>query len=399
MDLHSGLPYSLIKNGLPYNYPKLEESSSSEVVVVGGGISGALMAYYLTRAGIDSIVVDSRTIGLGSTASSTSLLQYEIDVPLCELIVRKGTKDAVRSFILCKDAINKLKTISASIGSCTFKDMKSLYFADNKKNVQFLKKEFDARRSAGFNVQFLNEQDINTLYGLHSPAGILSANAGQMDAYAFTHALLQYCISKGLKVFDRTTVKRIAYTSNQLKLTTENGSVITAKKMINATGYEVLNFIDENIVKLKSTYVVISEHIAKHRSLNNDTLFWNTADPYLYMSFLDGRIIIGGRDESYYNPVKRDKLINAKSRQLTNDFVRLFPKVPFKPEFRWTGTFGSTKDGLPFIGTLKRQKNVYYALGFGGNGITFSVIAAQIISDLILGKPNADASVFSFDRV
>ena len=108
--------------------------------------------------------------------------------------------------------------------------------------------------------------------------------------------------------------------------------------------------------------------------------------------------MIGGRDESYYNPVKRDKLIKIKSKQLTNDFNRLFPDVSFKPEFRWTGTFGSTKDGLPFIGTLGKQSNIYYALGFGGNGITFSVIAAQIIIDLIQGKANPDASVFSFDR-
>ena len=220
-----------------------------------------------------------------------------------------------------------------------------------------------------------------------------------MDAYTFTHDLLQYGIKKGLKIFDRTRVKAIHHEQNGVKLVTENGNTIRAGKVINATGYEIVDFIKKKIVRLHSTYAVISEHV--HQQIDHwkdDTLFWNTADPYLYMTSLDGRIMVGGRDEEYYNPSKRDKLIKSKSKQLTKDFAKLFPDVPFIPEFRWTGTFGTTKDGLPFIGSMKNKSNIYYALGFGGNGITFSVIAAEIISDLIQGKSSEDARIFSFDR-
>jgi glycine/D-amino acid oxidase-like deaminating enzyme len=112
----------------------------------------------------------------------------------------------------------------------------------------------------------------------------------------------------------------------------------------------------------------------------------------------DNRIIVGGRDERFSNAFARQALIERKSRQLEKDFHTAFPAIPFKREFEWSGTFGKTKDSLPYIGTYKKTPNTYYALGFGGNGITFSVIAAEIIRDLLCGKSNPDAKLFSFDR-
>jgi len=81
MDLVSGYPFWLIKSGLIYNYPALENSIKTDVVILGGGISGAFTAYNLTNAGIDCVVVDSRSIGLGITCTRTSLLKWEIDTP------------------------------------------------------------------------------------------------------------------------------------------------------------------------------------------------------------------------------------------------------------------------------------------------------------------------------
>jgi len=85
MRLTGGYPFWLIRDGLLYSYAKLLQHVKIDTVLIGGGISGALTAYYLTEAGIDCILVDSRTIGLGSTCGSTSLLQYELDVPLHRL--------------------------------------------------------------------------------------------------------------------------------------------------------------------------------------------------------------------------------------------------------------------------------------------------------------------------
>jgi glycine/D-amino acid oxidase-like deaminating enzyme len=128
-------------------------------------------------------------------------------------------------------------------------------------------------------------------------------------------------------------------------------------------------------------------------------LIWETATPYLYLRTTnDNRILIGGKDIPFTNPVKRDRLINQKTKTLERSFTKLFPEIGFKTDFKWAGAFASTKDGLPYIGSIPQKPHTYFALGFGGNGITFSAIAANIIRDLLAGKKNADAGIFSFDR-
>ena len=401
MDLQSGLPYPLIKNGLMYNYPGLEDSLEAEVVILGGGISGALSAYYLSRAGIDCVVIDARSIGLGSSCASTSLLQYEIDVSLLELQKKVGYKNAVRSYELCGQSILKLQDIAGDIGFKDFQMKNSLYYAVSKKHISFLKEEFKIRRENDFEVTFLERDSIKSEYGFDAHAAILSELGGQTNAYAFAHMLHQYNLRNGCKIFDHTKIIKIKHSADGVLLKTENNQIVKAKKLLYATGYEAVNFVDKKIVDLHSTYVTTSEHTSTGKIFwKDDVLIWNTGNPYMYMRTTpDGRIIVGGRDEKFYDPGKRDKLIDQKAKDLKKDFNKLFPAIEFKPEYNWTGTFGATKDGLPFIGPYKSLPNSFFSLGFGGNGITFSLIAAEIITDLILGKDSSDAKIFAFERV
>ena len=82
MDLRSGHPFWRLKNGLLADYPSLKHDESCEVAIIGGGITGALVAYHLAQEGVETVLVDTRDIGAGSTAASTALLQYEIDTEL-----------------------------------------------------------------------------------------------------------------------------------------------------------------------------------------------------------------------------------------------------------------------------------------------------------------------------
>jgi len=399
MKLSSGYPYSLIRNGLLYTYPKLEENIRTDVVVLGGGISGALTAHHLVQEGIECTVIDARTIGLGSTCASTSLLQYEIDTPLHKLIPVLGVNNAVRSYQLGVHAIKKLISLGNKVGIDVQKNQ-SLYYAAHKKDIDFIRQEFEARDKYGFRVEHLSQQAIRKEFGFDAPAGILSDEAATIDSYLLTHQLLQYNIAIGLYVYDRTKAISIQHKTKEVQLKTQEGYIIKAKKIVYATGYEVINYISRSIVKLTSTYATASESFNEPiRFGKRSTVFWNTASPYLYMRTTDdNRIIIGGRDEDFFSHSKRDKLIPQKTKQLRNDFKKLFPLVSFKPEFSWAGVFGSTKDGLPYIGRYKKLPNSFFALGFGGNGITFSQIAGEIIADLIKGKKNRDQDMFSFER-
>ena len=400
MKLSSGYPLSLIKNGLLFSYPKLEKDIKTDVLVLGGGISGALAAHYLIQEGIECTLIDARTIGLGSTCASTSLLQYEIDTPLHQLIKMVGEKDAVRSYKLGIAAIKKLAALAAKTGLRDFELKKSVYYAAYKKDISYLKKEFESRKKYGLKVKWLEEDQVFKQFGFSSPGAILSDIAATADAYLLTHCLLQYNIPKGLIVYDRTPVVSIKHDRRDVQLRTQEKFIITTKKLVYATGYEVVDFISKPIVKLTSTYAIASEAFNSPIKLGkSDALIWNTAKPYLYLrSTNDNRIIIGGRDEEFFSHNKRDKLIPRKSKQLQKDFKKIFPSIPFKTEFSWAGIFGSTKDGLPYIGAYKNLPNSFFALGFGGNGITFSQVAGETIASLIKGKKNRDANIFSFER-
>lgn len=400
MNLTTGYPYSLISNGLPAHYPKVEKSVKADVIIIGGGISGALTAYYLINAGIDCVLVDARTIGLGSTCASTSLLQYELDKPLTELSAQIGNRDATQVYKMCSKAIDTLENICNKLKFKTFERQESLYFAAKEKDVNFLKSEYAARKDAGFEVTFLSQSDVEREFGFSAPAAILSAQGAVTDGYLLTHSLLQYSQTKGLQVYDRTRISAIDYRPKSVTLKTESGFTLSARYIVNATGYEVTTFIEKKIVNLHSTYAVASEHIATEtRPWQQKAIIWNTNDPYLYMRMTpDHRIMIGGRDETFYSPARRDKLIGRKSALLKKDFEKLFPDIPFIPEFKWAGTFGTTEDSLPYIGMYKPTPHTYYALGFGGNGITFSVVAAEMIRDMLLGKASSQHKLFSFSR-
>lgn len=402
MDLSSGYPLWLIRQGLPYNYPYLASDISTDVLVMGGGISGALSAYYLMKAGIDCTVIDARTIGLGSTSASTSLLQYEIDVSLTELTDKIGKADAEYAYHLSARAIDELELIAREIGFSEYTRCQSVYFAARKKDERFISGEYKARAAAGFKVDLLEPGELKSRYGFHSSAAILSRQGAETNAYSFTHALLQNFIRQGGNVYDRTQAAEIDHGKRSVKVVTDRGCKIRAKKIIYATGYEAVNYIRKGYVNLQSTYAVCTEQMPGDalKTFTN-TLFWNTADPYFYMRITsDNRILIGGRDEPFYNPDKRDKLLKSKTRKLAGDFNKLFPAVEFNKEFSWTGTFGTTEDGLPFIGPYKSLPHGYFALGFGGNGITFSQIAAEVIPELIReNKMPERYKIFSFNRI
>lgn len=401
MDLESGYPYWTVKNGLLAVYPPLKEAERCEVAILGGGITGALIADHLSSAGIDVMVLDKRECGWGSTSASTALLQYEIDVPLYELIELRGQDFAERAYKLCLGAVHKIAALIEGLEEdCDFSWKRSLYIAKYKKDVKALEQEFAARQAAGFRIAFLTEDEIGQDFSFRRPAGLLSEDAAQMDAYRVAHALLRRAVSRGTRVYDRTEAIKFEPMRGGVRLETNRGTTVTAKKVVFATGFESQQFLSEQVVDLISTYAIISAPMNLSTGWgHNQCLIWEYGDPYLYMRTTDdGRAIVGGEDVPFQDARRRDRLITKKSQTLAKKFIQMFPHLPFETEYAWTGTFGTTEDGLAYIGETPEFPNAYFALGYGGNGITYSVVAAELIRDLYFGYDNPDVEIFRFGR-
>ena len=400
MDLRSHYPYALLRHGIVNSYPSLKEDIKADIVIMGAGISGSLIADELVRNGFDVVIVDKRHAGMGSTAASTSLLQYEIDIPLFRLVNLVGKKHAVESYRLCREAIYLLQEKCSSLKvDSLFSLRPSFQFASAENHFPDLKTEYTTRKKYGFNVELLSRSQTRNCFTIDSAGGIYSEDGAEADAYRITHELLSHGIQKGLRVYDHTEISEITYQKKKVKLLTAAGNSIIARKIIIACGYESQKYIPRKVQSLHSTYAITSEPQMRKTFWYKNSLIWETARPYLYLrTTSDNRIIIGGKDIASSHPGKRDALLKTKKRSLENSFHKLFPEIPFTTDFSWAGVFASTKDGLPFIGSIPERPNTLFALGYGGNGTTFSVIAAIIIRDLLFGKTNPAATIFSFNR-
>jgi glycine/D-amino acid oxidase-like deaminating enzyme len=400
MDLMSGYPFWPIKNGLIASYPALKQDLACDVAVIGGGITGALIAYYLTEVGCDTVLVDRRDIGGGSTSASTSLLQYEVDTPLFRLIDLVGREHAVRSYLLCLEAIGKLGQLIDNLDDdCGFEPKHSLYLASRRRHVGDLRKEYEVRRACGIRLDFLDQADIAARYSFRSSAALLSYDAAQVDAYRLTHALLRAAARRGLRIYDRTEVIDCAHSATGVQLTTERGCRIAARKVAVAAGYEAQNYLRRKITTFRSTYALISEPLEHFAGWPDQCLIWESARPYVYLrTTSDGRAIIGGEDDLFDSEARRDRRLERKRDKLVKRFRTMFPEIDIEVAYYWAGTFGETADGLAYIGETPEFPNGYFALGYGGNGIIYSLIAAEIIRDIYTGRPNRDAAIFRFDR-
>lgn len=400
MDLLSPHPFWPLKNGLLGVYPSLQQDVECEVAVLGGGITGALLADRLVKEGLDVMVVDKREVASGSTSATTALLQYEIDTPLVELIERLGRRDAEQAYRVCLDSIGKVGELCAGLGDdCGFAPKKSVYLATKKREIEDLRAECAARQAAGIDVEFLTETDIDERFSFQRPAALLSQTAAEVDAFRLAHRLLARVQKSGGRIFDRTEVKKYEPREDGITLTTERGPTIRARWAVFATGYEAVDLLDRRVVNLKSSFALVSEPLVSFEGWWERCLLWETARPYLYLRTTDdGRAIVGGEDDPFRNPLRRDAQVPKKAERLARRFRELFPQIELEIAYAWGGTFGETKDGLAYIGSVPELPSCFFTLGFGGNGVTYSMAAAEIISDAILDRPNTEAHLFRFDR-
>ncbi|WP_437204446.1 NAD(P)/FAD-dependent oxidoreductase [Planctomicrobium sp. SH664] len=400
MELVSPQPFWLVQNGLIATYPALDEDIRCDVVVLGAGITGALISDRLSKAGLDVVVVDRRDVGQGSTSATTGLLQYEIDVHLHDLMMMRGEQPARRAYQLCVNAVHDLQQLAdESPVDCGFLRQQSLYVASRPEDLLPLRKEFDARNACGIDVEYLPADELRERFGIEQPAAILSHEAAVCDAYRLAHGLLSNARTRGARIFDRTEITSTHATEHGVTLTTNRASMIFAREVIHATGFEAAGLLREKIVNLKSTYAIATQPLLSPGAWPHETLYWETARPYLYFrKTADGRLIVGGEDDPYCSPMRRDARIGVKAVRLQERLSRLLPHAEIEIEHAWGGTFGETRDGLAYIGRSPEIPSSLFALGFGGNGISFGVIAARILLDLVLKRNNTDTAIFRFGR-
>ena len=403
LDLHSGLPYWLVINGLLGDYPPLLRPLPDEdIVIIGAGISGALVAHELCTAGFRCTMLDRRLIASGSTWASTAHLNYELDVSLGDLKKKYGEAAAVRIYQASLQAVTRVGEVLRESGlDAGYEQKGSLYLASDRKGAKENKEEYILRKQHGLPVELLDEDELKAGYGIDRRNALKHDGAAQIDAYRAAFGLIRHHAESGaLQVYTRTEVVKLDCGSEGVELLTATGLRIRARHVVCAPGYESDFFLPKRVMDISSTYALATQPLAEADLWKDRPLIWETARPYFYLrSTAEGRIMMGGGDVPFKNATLRDALLGRKEEELLAKCSSLFPHLKgLSADFTWCGTFGETDDGLPYIGEYPGMKGVSFALGYGGNGITFSMIAAEVIRNKLQGRKDERECLFAFRR-
>ncbi|MEJ0103568.1 MAG: FAD-dependent oxidoreductase [Bacteroidota bacterium] len=105
----------------------------------------------------------------------------------------------------------------------------------------------------------MDEKDIHKNFGFRKPAGLYSADGGEIDAYTFTQGMLNDLSKKNVPIYDHTEITGITHRKRSIELITAENRKITAKKLVIACGYESQKYLPKKVEKFFSTYAVVSE--------------------------------------------------------------------------------------------------------------------------------------------
>ncbi len=366
-------------------FSPLRKNISVDVVIIGGGISGMTIAYMLANSGKKVAVVEDGWLGSGETGRTTAHISYQLDMDYSELIKIHGEEKAKIVADSHKQAIDTIESIVKKEGiDCDFERLDG-YFSGNRKD---LKNELKAMHSLGFH----EVRPVNSPINSAKKSCLLFPWQAQFHVIKYIKGLANAFIKNKGQIFTGTHAEKI----DENGIQTEKGFKINSKHIVVATNAPV----NENSLYMKQaayrTYVLAA--LIPKNSVSR-ILLWDTEiRPYRYIRIKDYNessdiLIAGGEDH------RTGQKNDGRKRYLALEtFARkLFPMIK-KITFRWSGQVLESNDGLAFIGKNPGSEKIYVATGESGNGMTYSVIAGILISDLIFGRKNPWEEIYNPGR-
>lgn len=368
--------------------------------MVGAGISGALVALALAKRGMQVCVLDRRAPMRGSTTASTALLQFEIDLPLTALAERLGLARARRAWQRSLAAVYALGRLIDREGiRCGFAHRQSLYLAGDAYGHRALRREAQARSEADLPGRFLESGALAARFGIDRTGAIVSRGSAVANPVQLTAALLRRAVARGARILVPADVVEVTPGRSGAKLSLSSGHAVRASHAVFCTGYELLRAVPLRDHRILSTWAIAGQPSAPLPAWLGETVVWEASDPYLYLrTAADGTLMAGGEDSDAASAHTNATLMRSKSRQIARNVRALLPGVRLSTTHRWAGAFGASSTGLPIIGGVPGLPRCHVVAGFGGNGITYSVIAADIIRARLSGRRDPDETLYRVHR-
>ena len=390
--------------GTAPSYAPLQGAHRADVVVVGAGITGCLAAHAFATAGLSVMVLEAARVGRGSTAASTALLMQEPDVDFRELSTRYGTAQAREVWRSSSESVRGLVNLIRRLRiAAALRDVPSVYWTSRADAAVDLQRELRSRHAAGISGRWMTPAMLKRHLGVDGAGGILTRGNAEVDPYRACLGLAERLTRIGVQIRERTPVRRLSGSTSGVHVELDRGEVDAAWAVI-ATGYATPEF--KPLVgrfRMSTTYVIATAPLNRSRLRgigSGAAMWWDAETPYHYARWSpDHRLIFGGQDLPRTSGRTRSLAFTRQTRLLRSDLIALHPSLATIPiEYAWEGLFATTRDGLPYIGSHRRYPRHLFALGYGGNGMTFGQLAAQVLLRRVTSHPTDRDQFFSFGR-
>ena len=354
---------------LPH-FPPLWGEARTDVLIIGGGMAGLLCAHQLQQAGVKCAVAEAKTIAGGITKNTTAKITSQHGLVYQKLFKRFGYEKAGLYLEANQRALSAYRSLCQEI-DCDFTEQDNFIYSQNDR--QKLEEELAVLDTLGFRAEFAE----NLPLPFPTVGAVKFPNQVQFHPLKFLSA-----IAEDLTIYENTPVRQLA----KGVAITANGRIYAGTILV-ATHFPFLNKHGSYFLKL---YQQRSYALSLENAQPLTGMYLDEQENGLSFRSHNGALILGGgghrtgKQGGNWNELEQFVQVHYPNATITH---------------RWATQDCMSLDGIPYIGQYSaRTPNLYVATGFNKWGMTTSMVAAQLLTDLITGKGSPYAEVFSPSR-
>jgi glycine/D-amino acid oxidase-like deaminating enzyme/nitrite reductase/ring-hydroxylating ferredoxin subunit len=365
-------------------------TSEVDVVVVGGGITGITTALLLQEAGKRCVVAEAAALCFGTTGGTTAHLNTLLDVPY-PVIEKKFSKD--KASLVATATVRAIELIKHNIDrfniECGFALQDGYLFAQDEKQDKELETILKSLQDVGLAASKTTTIPIPATF----TSAIKVEGQAKFHPTKYVMALATAFEQAGGLILENCRVTDVDDT-DPLTITTSRGT-LRAKDIVYATHIPPgINLIHLRCAPYRSYAMAVTLLDEKYP----DGLVYDMLDPYNYYRTqeINGQkyLIVGGKDHKTGHETNTEKHFME---------LEILVREQFNVEAihsKWSSQYFEPADGLPYIGHLPGNPgHVYVATGYGGNGMTYSAVAAITLCDMIINNNAPFAELFDPNRI
>jgi gamma-glutamylputrescine oxidase len=378
----SNLPFWL--DPTPDRRTSLQQDIEVDVAIIGGGLCGVSCAYYLTKAGINCCLLESRGIAYSATGRNAGFIlqgtaeRYNRAIGLMgREKARKIHSYSIENHHLIREIIEEHNI------KCEYQKRGSLQLAGSIEEERELLESAALLNEDGFSAVLWDKEILPDIYtnagfgvGVHLPED------GELNPAQFVQATASIAEENGLTIYENTTVLSMDDDIDPI-LHTENGNVKAQVIIVctNARIGEIVPWCDDKISPVRGQ--MLSTEPAPQ--IFSCPIYADHGYDY-WRQTPDGRIVLGGwRNLDPKTEIGHQEILHEEIQQQMHRFLKRFdPLRDIQITNRWSGIMAFSQDGLPILGALPGTSTILVGTGFTGHGFGFACLAGKGLAETLL---------------